>query len=387
MPTSATGRRVRSDVARRRLAAQRLIGAPFADATEVVRAQGAVQAQDYPSAKWALALRCPNATDSVVEQAIADGRILRTHVLRPTWHFVDPSDIRWMLRLTAQRVIARMAPYSRQLELDADTFRRSNAAVTRALRDGRQVTRKELDDVLKGERIRTETPRLAHLLMRAELDGIVCSGARRGKQFTYSLLEERIPSAPSMDRDEALLELTRRYFSTRGPATPQDFAWWSGLTVGDAKRGIDIAGAELRRDEIDGTAYWVTKSVVPPGGVRTAHLLPNYDEYFIGYRDRGAILELVRGVKPKATLNGLTAHVIAVDGQIVGGWKRSLKRNGVAVELNPVITLTGAQRKAISIAVERYGAFLGLPVDIVWRTGKASSAARAQRGFRSGVLR
>jgi hypothetical protein len=352
-----------------------------------VRAQGAVQAQDYPSAKWALALRCSGATDSVVEQAITDGRIVRTHVLRPTWHFVDPSDIRWMLRLTAQRVIARMAPYSRQLELDADTFRRSNAAVTRALRDGRQVTRKELDDVLKRERIRTETPRLAHLLMRAELDGIACSGARRGKQFTYSLLEERIPSAPSMDRDEALLELTRRYFSTRGPATAQDFAWWSGLTVGDAKRGIDIAGAELQREEIDGTSYWLTESVVLPGGVRTAHLLPNYDEYFIGYRDRGAILELVRAGKPKATLSGLTAHVIAVDGQIVGGWKRALKRNGVAVELNPVIPLNGSQRKAISIAVERYGAFLGLPVDIVWRSGKAASAARDQRGFRSGVLR
>ena len=387
MPTSGTGRPVRSDIARRRLAAQRLTGAPFADATEVVRAQGAVQAQDYPSAKWALALRCPTATDSVVEQAISDGRIVRTHVLRPTWHFVDPADLRWLLRLTAQRVIARMAPYSRQLELDADIFRRSSAAVTRALRDGRQATRKELGDVLKRERIRTETPRLAHLLMRAELDGIVCSGARRGKQFTYALLEERIPPARSMERDEALLELTRRYFSTRGPATPRDFAWWSGLTSGDAKRGIEIAGAELRREEIDGTAYWLTESLVPPGGVRSAHLLPNYDEYFIGYTDRGAILELVRAVKSKATLSGLTAHVIAVDGQIVGGWKRALKRSGVAVELNPLITLDRSQRKAISIAVERYGAFLGLPVDIVWRAGRASTAARDQRGFRRGVLR
>ena len=236
-------------------------------------------------------MRCATATNSMVEQAITEGRIVRTHVLRPTWHFVDPSDIRWLLRLTAPRVIARMAPYSRQLELDADTFRRSNAAVTRALRDGRQVTRKELDDILKRERIRTETPRLAHLLMRAELDGIVCSGARRGKQFTYSLLEERIPSAPSMDRDEALLELTRRYFSTRGPATPQDFAWWSGLTVGDAKRGIDIAGAELRRDEIDGTAYWVTKSATPAAGTsRNAHQLedcatiPVSDEVFVVIR-------------------------------------------------------------------------------------------------------
>ena len=387
MATSTVGQRARTNIARRRLAGQHLIKSTLTNAADVVRALGAVQAQDYASAKWALAMRCATATNSMVEQAITDGRIVRTHVLRPTWHFVDPADIRWLLALTAPRVIARMAPYDRQLELDAETYRRSNAAITRALRDGRHSTREEIGHVLKEERIRTDSIRIAHLLMRAELDGIVCSGARRGKQFTYSLLEERIPSAPSMDRDEALLELTRRYFSTRGPATPQDFAWWSGLTVGDAKRGIDIAGTELRRDEIDGTAYWVTKSVVPPGGVRTAHLLPNYDEYFIGYRDRGAILQLVRGVKPKATLNGLTAHVIAVDGQIVGGWKRALKRNGVAVELNPVITLTGAQRKAISIAAERYGAFLELPVNIVWRAGKASGAAGGQRGFRSGVLR
>ena len=387
MPTSRPGRRGRSNIARRRLASQHLIKPTFTNVTEVVRALGAVQAQDYASAKWALALRCPSATDSVVEQAIADGTIVRTHVLRPTWHFVDPADIRWLLALTAPRVIARMSPYDRQLELDADTYRRSNAAITRALRDGRHSTREEIGHVLKGERIRTDSIRVAHLLMRAELDGIVCSGARRGKQFTYALLESRIPPARPVDRDEALLELTRRYFSTRGPATPQDFAWWSGLTVGDAKRGIDIAGGELQREEIDGTSYWSTESVVPPAGVRTAHLLPNYDEYFIGYKDRGAILELVRAVKPRSTLSGLTAHVIAVDGQIVGGWKRALKRNGVVVELNPVIALTGPQRKAISVAVERYGAFLGLPVDIVWRTGRASGAPRDQRGFRSGVLR
>ena len=377
---------MRSDIARRRLAAQRLIGAPFADATEVVRALGAVQAQDYASAKWALALRCPSATDSVVEQAITDGKIVRTHVLRPTWHFVDPADLRWLLALTARRVVAKMAPYDRQLELDADTYRRSNAAVTRALRDGRHSTREELGQILKEERIRTDPIRIAHLLMRAELDGIVCSGPRRGKQFTYALLEARIPSAPSMEKDEALLELTRRYFSTRGPATPQDFAWWSGLTIGDAKRGIDIAGAELQREEIDGTSYWLAAATPAAGALRVAHLLPNYDEYFIGYRDRGAILELVRAVKPKATLSGLTAHVIAVDGQIVGGWKRALKRNAVVVELNPVIGLSGRQRKAVISAVERFGEFLGLPVDIVWRGG-AAAAARDRRGYGSGVLR
>ena len=367
----------RSDIAQRRLAAQRLTGAPFADATEVVRAQGAVQAQDYGGAKWALALRCPDATDSVVEQAITDGRIVRTHVLRPTWHFVDPSDIRWLLRLTAQRVIARMAPYSRQLELDADTFRRSNAAVTRALRDGRQVTRKELGDVLKRERIRTETPRLAHLLMRAELDGIVCSGARQGKEFTYALLEECVAPARSLDGDEALLELTRRYFSTRGPATPRDFAWWSGLTTADAKRGVQMAGSELHHEEIDGTSYWFTESAAPSANLSPiAHLLPNYDEYFIGYRDRSAIGQRVKASK-SANTSALTAHVLEVDGQIVGGWKRTVKRTAAVIDLYPIVRLSASERDAVLVAAARHGEFLGLPVEPRW--AKTSRAARASK--------
>jgi hypothetical protein len=336
-----------------------------------------VQAQDYAAAKWALALRCPDATDSVVEQAIADGRIVRTHVLRPTWHFVDPADIRWMLHLTAPRVVARMAPYDRQLELDNDTFRRSNAAVARALRDGRQVTRKELGEVLKRERIRTDMYRLGHLLMRAELDGIICSGARQGKEFTYALLEERVPPARSLDGDEALRELTRRYFSTRGPATPRDFAWWSGLAMGDAKRGVQMAGSELHHEEIDGTSYWFTESAAPAADTpHIAHLLPNYDEYFIGFRERSAIGQRVKASKT-ANTGALTAHVLEVDGQIVGGWKRTVKRTAVVITLYPIVRLSAAERDAVRVAAERHGEFLGLPVELTWeKTSRAAGASK-----------
>jgi hypothetical protein len=376
----------RSDIARRRLAAQHLTRAPFADAVDVVRAQGAVQAQDYSAAKWALGMRCRGATDMDVEQVIGSGAILRTHVLRPTWHFVDPADIRWMLSLTAPRVGARMAPYNRQLELDEHTFRRSNDALTRALSGGLHMTRAEVAGLLARERIKLADTRLAHLLMRAELDGVVCSGARKGKQFTYALLDERVPPAAALERDEALAELTKRYFETRGPATPHDFSWWSGLTVGDARRGIQALGTELVHETRDDVTYWSSASAARARAASPlAHLLPNYDEYFIGYRDRGAILERVRAANVSNT-PALTAHVLEIDGQVVGGWKRAVKRAVVSIDLSPVIALGAAEREAVVAAAERHAAFLDLPVEIRWAK-RPSVRAATKSGWQSGVLR
>ncbi len=207
---------------------------------------GAVQSQDYAAAKWGVGQRTVGITDAIVEQAFADGSILRTHVMRPTWHFVTPSDIRWMLSLTAPRVHAANAYRYRELELNEAVFRRCRSSLMRALQGGRQLTRTELRQLLQRARIDTTAPqRLAYLLMHAELEGVICSGARRGKQFTYALLDERVPPASVPQRDEALHDLTMRYFSTRGPATPQDFSWWSGLTVADAKRGVEAAGTSI----------------------------------------------------------------------------------------------------------------------------------------------
>ncbi|MEP6493861.1 MAG: winged helix DNA-binding domain-containing protein [bacterium] len=350
-----------------RLTNQHLIKQSLANPSDVVRRLGAVQAQDYPAAKWGIALRTRGATDASIEQAINDGQIIRTHVLRPTWHFVVPADLRWMLELTAPRVRALSAYYDRQLELTAALLRRSNAALTKALLGGRSLTRAEATGVLERARIgATGTQRIGHLLMHAELDGVVCSGPRRGKQATYALLEERLPPANALRRDEALAELARRYFTTRGPATAHDFAWWSGLTVADATKGVRSIEPELEHVTIEKNVYWLstgqraTKIPAP-----LAHLLPNYDEYFIGYKDRSAIGDAVSGT-PLGNPNVVFArHVIIVNGRLVGGWTRTIKRDVVAVALNVVSPAREGERRAITAAARRYGKFLGLPVEIV----------------------
>lgn len=354
------------DIARRRLTNQHLTAATLATPADVVRLLGAVQAQDYAGAKWAVALRTRGAVDGVVEQALTDGSIIRTHVLRPTWHFVAPADIRWMLALTAPRVKAVMAYYDRKLELDDALFRRSNAAIARALRDGKQLTRAELGQVLRRARIDvTGSQRLGHVAMRAELDAIICSGARRGKQFTYALLDERVPPAATLDRDEALLELTRRYFATRSPATANDFAWWSGLTVADATKGIQMAGPNLEREIVDDRTYWLAASQRSQSKTSpTAHLLPNYDEYFIGFKDRSAIGRRLKSSEIVTGGDALIAHVIVVDGQLVGGWKRTLETTRVVVQLNLLTRLRATEERAVASAADAYGRFLDLPVEL-----------------------
>ena len=357
-------RRQVANIARLRLENQHLVSPTFSDPVEVVRALGAVQSQDYAGAKWALAQRTRGLAEPDVERFIASGAILRTHVLRPTWHFVLPEDARWMLALTAPRVAAALGYHSRTLELDASVFRRSNKAIERALRDEAQLTRADLTAVLRRAGVDVSTGRVWGLLIQAELDRVVISGARRGAQFTYASFDVRVPAAAERDRDDALQELARRYFATRGPATLQDFAWWSGLTVADAKRGVEAAGDFLARETHDDRAYWYAPSTrVTPRRSRVAHLLPNYDEFFVGFKDRSAFSERLRRVAPDHPVHALMGNILLVDGQIVGGWRRTLGEH-VNVELRLLVKLTPSERNLVQRAVARFGEFLGAPARI-----------------------
>src|SRR5262245_50797533 len=275
-------------IARRRLMNQHIAQAAFEKPSDEVAWLGAVQAQDYAGAKWALGQRMQSATDDDLERAFTEGSILRTHVMRPTWHFVTPADIRWMLALTADRVHATNKPLYRRLELDGAVFTRSNAAIVKALRGGKQLTREELKAPLRQAGIATDGElRMGYLMMRAELDGIVCSGPRRGKQFTYALLEERVPRTRALDRDEALAELAKRYFASHGPASLQDFGRWAGLTMADARSGLEAIRSQFTYEVVDGQTYWFSESAPPPEPASpTASLLSIYDEYIIGYKDR-----------------------------------------------------------------------------------------------------
>jgi winged helix DNA-binding protein len=348
-------------IARQRLANQHLLS-PLRTAAGVVRVLGAVQAQDYGGAKWALAQRSSRLTDAAVERAFANGVILRTHVLRPTWHFVLPEDARWMLELTAPRIRASQAYHERFLELAAAVFRKSNRVLERALDGGRPHTRPELAVLLRRGGVRTPTGQhVGQLLMRAELDRVIISGPRRGNQFTYALFDERVPAAPARNRDEALVDLIRRYFTTRGPATLQDFAWWSGLTVADATRGVAAAGTALERFAAAGRTYWQSPSGHSRRAPRVAHLLPNYDEYVVGFRDRSAVAERLRVARLRQRVDGLIGHVVAVDGQIVGRWRRTLGKT-VDVQLQLLVPLTAREHDLVRHAAQRLGRFLGLPV-------------------------
>ena len=350
-----------SDIAHQRFFNQHIARAKFEKPDEVVAWLGAMQGQEYAMAKWAVAQRMQETTESVIERAFAEGAILRTHLLRPTWHLVTPADIRWVLALTAPRVQAVNGHMYRKLGMDDAFFKRSNAALIKALQGGRQLTRVELASALQQAGIDTIGElRMGYIMMRAELDAIVCSGARRGKQFTYALLEERVPPVKKLDREEALVELVRRYFTSRGPATMKDFVVWSGLTMADVKKGIEMLKPKLEHEVVDGQTYWFVESSAPKiASSKSAHLLPIYDEYVMGYKDRSAILGALDG-KNFDTGSVAFDNLIIIDSMLAGSWKRTLSKNEVLVETNFNVPLTKTEQRAVAAAVERFGKFLGL---------------------------
>jgi hypothetical protein len=358
---------VNDDIAGRRLLNLR-IDRPGGDKpSEIVASLGAVQAQEYSAAKWGLALRMPEGTtDAMLDRAIDSGSLLRTHVLRPTWHFVTPSDIGWMLELTAPHVHRVMSYYNRPLGLGAATLARGTRIIERALRDGQHLTRAELGARLERAWLPASGPRLARLVMHAELERVICSGPRRGRHFTYALLAERAPNARSLPPEEAIAELTRRYFSSHGPATIRDFVWWSGLKTADAKRGLEMVRA--RRLNVAGLAYW-TVGRTPPIAARrrrrTVHLLPIYDEYLVAYRDRVAVPHGPSTIDTRS--GGLVTfqHALVIAGQVAGTWK--VFRGGIGgcrVGVVPLRRLTLRERRELLDASSRFGRFLEMPVSL-----------------------
>jgi hypothetical protein len=325
---------------------------------EIVAHFGAVQSQDFAMAKWALALRGTDLTEAHVAAAFDAGAILRTHVLRPTWHFVAPADIRWMLQLTAPRVRAQMMSNDRLHGIDAALLRRSRAVIERALRGGVHLTRDELQAAFKRNRITVAGPGLANVMIHAELDALVCSGPRRGKQSTYALLDERVPTGSAFDREAARAELARRYFQSHGPATAQDFSWWSGLTLTDAREGIASLGRELVCLTWEGSDYHFPAGP-EPDAVRGAWLLPNYDEFTVAYADRSLLIGPDFPTKRDPRADPIFTNVIIVNGLITGNWGRKLTAKETKVSLSPFAPLATAAHRAVALASDRFRAFAG----------------------------
>ncbi len=341
-----------------RLLNQQIASPQFSEPAAVVAALGAVQAQDYPAALWAIGLRLSEATRANVEDGVASGAIIRTWPLRGTLHFVAAADVRWMLRLCGPRAMAGIAGRLRRLEIDDEVLARSRKLVPRALQGGRHLPRAEVYRLLEEAGISTAGQRGVHIVVSLALEGLICIGPREGNQHTLALLDEWAPASRDLTREEALAELTLRYFRGHGPATAADFAWWSGLTVADVRAGLGLAGSELVKETIDGREYWLAAG--RPAGrdpKAAAYLLPAFDEYLVAYRSRDGVLspEHVRRVNNGG---GILRPSLVSDGQVVGTWKH-VPASGAILTITPFGALSERQQLDLREAAERYGRFLG----------------------------
>lgn len=344
------------DIANLRLNNQQITGTSFKTAKEIISWMGEMQAQDFNMAKWGVGLRLPGSTEETINAAIDRGEIIRTHVMRPTWHFVSADDIYRMLELTAPNIRSSMKSRHKQLEIDAHAVAQSNAIIEKALTDRGQLSRKELVSEFIKAGIGLDDNRAAHLLMCAELDQLVCSGKTQGSQTTYALLAERVPAKTKMGREEALAKLALTYFSSHGPATLQDFVWWSGLAVRDARNALEMARSALVPETIGSQTYWFRNSTAEVAR-ESVHLLPAFDEFIVGYKDRSAALTYEHH-KKTVTNNGVFRPVVVVNGQVEGRWKRSVKKTEVPVEIVLFQMDVAGVEASIRKACEKFGGFL-----------------------------
>lgn len=332
--------------------------------SQVVSWFGAMQAQDYASVKWAVGLRCAQTTDTLLEEEIAKQAIVRTWLMRGTLQIVAAPDIHWMLALLSPRIVAARARRYQQLELDDATLARSRELLIRDLEGGNRLTRKEVMFTLEQAGISTRGQRGYHILGHAALEGAICFGPNQGKEQTFVLLHEWVPNSQKMKSDEALAELARRYFQSHGPAMLKDFVGWSGLKITVARQALELVKNEFQQETIAGQTCWgiphETVSEVPSP---TIYLLPAFDEYYLGYQDRRAVLD-PQYDKTVVSSNGMFRPIIVLDGQVVGIWKRAVKKGSVTITANPFTPLTERESQALLTAAEKFGAFLGLPVEL-----------------------
>lgn len=356
----------RLEIAPRRMRNSRLTGTPFDAPDEVVRWHGAMQAQDYGPATWSIGQRTKNVAHADVDRELAAGSILRTHALRPTWHFVARDDIRWLLALTGPRVHQHNRPRYRELELDDRTLARCEAVIVSALEGGNKLTRDAIAGILDDAGIDRSGQRLPYILMHCELEAVICSGGLVGKQQTYAFLDERVPTDNRFDRDETLVELARRYLTSHGPASVQDLRWWSSLTVTDIRKALHLLGPEVRSDTIDGITLWsMTSDVSPPPKGRGAHLLQAWDELVVGYSESRYFGD-ARATAARAAWGDsrLPNGVVLMNGGVAGHWRRTIDRDSIRVEVIVYERPKRSDARALEAAADELGRFFGRPVKV-----------------------
>lgn len=353
-----------AEIAHRRLFSQQIAATGLARPEEIVAHLGAMQAQDYPGGLWAIGLRLPGSTKAEIERAIAARKIVRTWPMRGTLHFVAAPDVRWMLKLLAPRALAATAGRRLGLEIDDAVLAHSRKVLTRALAGGQELTRAELYDVLARGGIEPTGQRGIHIFRHLSQEGLLCFGLHAEKQPTFVLLEEWLPATPERSREEAIAELTRRYFVSHGPAQLADFVWWSGLTTGDARKGLALAGGDLESAVCEGKTYWWGAGAEVSKRKAGTYLLPGFDEYMLGYRDRSAALLLEHNERIVPGGNGMFFSTVVSDGQVIGTWKRTARKAGTVLALEYFDGSIPAKQAGLDATVRRYGEFLGASVTL-----------------------
>ena len=355
-------------IARRRIRNSRLTGKRFAAPDEAVRWHLAMQAQEYGPAMWSIGQRSKGLREADVDGAITDGTIVRTHVLRPTWHLVARDDIRWLLALSGPRVQQGNTGRLRQLELDARTLARTEKIVASALEGGNRLTRDELGLEFDRRKLDPGGQRMPYLLMHCELVGLIGSGGRKGKQQTYALLDERVPAGGRrLDRDEAVVELVHRYLASHGPATVKDLSWWSGLTMTDLRAALGSLEDEVSSDEVDGLTFWSAASERSrrPPAARGVHLLQTYDELVVGYTESrfhgDTSSDLARQAWNDRTY---PTGVFLLHGRVGGHWRRTIEAKRASASFHTYGRIGDADARTLESAATRLGRFLGLPVSV-----------------------
>jgi hypothetical protein len=339
-----------------RIRSHQLGNSGFNEPEKLIAWMGAIQAQDYNMSKWALGIRLKSATIKDIETALNKGKILRTHVMRPTWHLVAAEDIRWMLQLSKERIKSSCASRDRNLEITEELYSKCNRLIENILKDNNHLTRQELSLALTKAGIAVDTSRMIHFMMRAEIEGIICSGIDKGNRQTYSLIDERVPPAKMLHKEEALATLATKYFRSHPPASLQDFVWWSGLSVSDAKQAIHLIQTELLTIRFHESPLWVHQSYSEESeSFNTFHFLPAFDEYVIAYKDRTSILEMEH--HPKAfSKNGIFHPVIVSNGRVIGTWQKTGNKNRIAIR-PAFFEATKSDDDRLKIAESRYKAF------------------------------
>lgn len=351
------------DIANLRLITQRIAGSTFDTVVDVVRFFGAVQAQEYAMSLWAIGLRMPEGTiEESIEKAIMNREIVRTWPMRGTLHFVPPEDTKWMLDLLTPRVIASHASYFRGVNLADADFEHAREVAQQVLEGGKILSRPNFHLALQEHGIDTKGYRGGHIVGWLAQKGVLCFGPREGKQLTLTLLEEWAPNQRTLESDEALAELTRRYFTSHGPATRKDFMWWSGLRVKEVQVGLELAKNNLTSEVVDGEEYWFAPQQAS-ADTTGAYLLPIFDEHVVAYKDRKAITERTPSIAQAELVGG---NNVIVNTQFVGRWTRTITKNECIVTIKPFTTLSKIDENHIHVAAKRYAAFYGLPAKITF---------------------